>query len=173
MNKKYRPDLGMKIVARAHVVKTRTPVSRLGPDQVKGLYDDFHTLWPLQEQHIEGVFTGYRTISQGTTGYRTDYDGEEVRAFFRAINFEAWLIVTDPRRKPLFVLPADVTEIDGIKLYETRFFSIESAGGKGILAVPDVMQKYDPETSNYLESIVSGGWKEIGWQEYMLSKSEV
>lgn len=169
MTKKYRPALGTRIIARAYVVKMHTPASDHNPGT---RYDDVHTLWPLHEGRVEGIFIGYRTIKQGINTYMGDPNIDGGRYFVAKLHFEAWLIVEDPRMNPVYVLPGDVMEIGDTKLHETKFFLRGDVGDSNyaaisIASVTDDWPRWMREHTSYL---LKDGWREVGWEEWFLAK---
>jgi hypothetical protein len=53
---------------------------------------------------VDGIYIGYRTYSTGTTEYDSEYGHEYGAEEY----YEVWLIVPDPRQKPVPVWPEDV-----------------------------------------------------------------
>lgn len=169
MIKRFRPALGTRIVARAYVKKMHSPASDLNAGT---RYDDVHTLWPLYEGRIEGVFMGYRTIKQGTNTYVGDPNIDGGRFFVAKLHFEAWLVIADPRRNPVYVLPDDVIEIDDVKLHETKFFLIGEAGqpNSGQMSIGKPPDSLEHKLKGYFDKFLESGWREVGWQEWFLAK---
>lgn len=60
--------------------------------------------------YMEGVIVGWRTLANGTVEYGNDWDaGDEFRP---TEHFKAYLVAFDMRRKPVYVLPEDLEEIE-------------------------------------------------------------
>jgi hypothetical protein len=69
-----------------------------------GGYKDMKTVWSrLEGVPVDGIYIGYRTVYDG----RREYDDEYGAYFEPTSHQEVWLIVEDPRRKPVFVRPQD------------------------------------------------------------------
>lgn len=62
-----------------------------------------------RDQHT-GVIVGWRTLANGDVEYGNGYDsGTE---FYPTEHFKAYLVAYDMRKKPVYVLPKDLEEID-------------------------------------------------------------
>lgn len=110
-----RPKFGKIIKATVTLKRTkhyRIPTSQEIEQEMKGntYYLDsynknkkfnFHE-WEPETKIIEGIYIGYRTLSDGFV----IWEGEEIGNVFHVLEYhEAWLIVEGPRRKPVYVKP--------------------------------------------------------------------
>lgn len=85
-----RPQLGQKVRTKAILTRTKSTEERK---------------W-LRFKFVEraGIYIGYRTFCDGYVSWGYE-DGNE---FHPHRYFEAWLVVTSPKSKPIPVLPEDV-----------------------------------------------------------------
>ncbi len=95
-----RPELGARVSATDRLYRHRE--YRDG----KKTWVRFRGLFRFKTERLyEGIYIGYRTIQDG----KTSWEGEEIgNIWIPSRHFECWLIVEDPRQKPIRVLPEDV-----------------------------------------------------------------
>jgi hypothetical protein len=60
--------------------------------------------------YMEGVIVGWRTLANGRVTYGNDWDGSD--QFRPTEHFKAYLVAYDLRRKPVYVLPENLEEIN-------------------------------------------------------------
>lgn len=60
--------------------------------------------------YMTGIIVGWRTLANGKVTYGNDWDGSD--EFRPTEHFKAYLVAYDMRRKPVYVLPEDLEEID-------------------------------------------------------------
>jgi hypothetical protein len=100
-----RPELGQKINAKDRLI--RTEIRKEGEGWRRG---GWRKGWRrrgegvLPARPVDGIYIGYRTYSTGTTEYDSEYGHEYGAEEY----YEVWLIVPDPRQKPVPVWPEDV-----------------------------------------------------------------
>lgn len=94
-----RPELGQKIKATGRLVRWERWNPAGGTTKKYWAPDD--------SGPVEGIFIGYRTLSNG---HRQLLNSDEGYAYTPTEYIDAWLIVTDPRHRPVFVLPSEVDQ---------------------------------------------------------------
>lgn len=164
-NNTHRPKLGEKVTASATVTKEHVPISDLAGTIYKHR-DPHQTIYRRTEQPISGVFIGYRTVAEGQTGWDGDPDIDGGWVFYKSRRFEAWLIVTDPRRNPIYVLPEDVIGVGSHFPDDWRYFKHKS--GKGYSSIRVVSRDdelaYSSEVLLYFDDKF---WTEITYLEHV------
>lgn len=163
---KFRPKLGDKIVASARIVKTGEVIE--GRRILRG-FTPHRTLWKPQIENIEGIFIGYRTLAEGETDWDGDPEVDGGVVFFSTRRFEAWLIVTDPRRNSIYVLPEDVLGVNQHFPGDYRYFKAKGAGDSGYGCIRIVTrngsQAATPEMIQH--HYFDNGWIEISYSEFV------
>jgi len=90
-----RPKLGQRVSARRRLERHEKWRSKGGVTA---------KFWAIKLKPIEGVYVGTRTLSNGS---RQLQNYEEGYIYTATDYFEAWMIVENERRRPVFVLPGD------------------------------------------------------------------
>lgn len=111
-----RPQHGARVKVKATVKKCNdlySGDSHLGPLKSDG---GMPTVYVRTEKDIEGVYIGWRTLSEGHTRRDAfEFDVNSVAYETQYIPFryfEAWLISPGPRRNIVRALPEDVEVIE-------------------------------------------------------------
>lgn len=125
--KMKRPKLGQEVESVSRLVRVRTEDPERGTDRVCGgdMIENPLVIgkWEPRAETVKGIYAGFRSISDTETDCGYSHE--------RARTFEAWIVYTHERRKPVYVLPIDVLEWDGAKTTEeSDLYSIVDSFGE-------------------------------------------
>lgn len=105
-NKLRRPEFGSRVRATTTVMSAQRGIPKS--------YDRQH--YHVESKHksnpIEGIYIGYRSISEGKSWW-VDEEVGYAYATKPGTAREVWLVVPGPRRNPVRVDPASVTVLEG------------------------------------------------------------
>lgn len=112
--KMKRPKLGQEVESVSRLIRVRTEDPERGTDRVCGgdMIENPLVIgkWEPRAETVEGIYAGFRSISDTETDCGYSHE--------RARTFEAWIVYTHERRKPVYVLPIDVLEWVGAETTE-------------------------------------------------------
>lgn len=115
MKKKVkRPKLGQEIESVSVLIRVMTE----DPDRGTDLMIDGEALenplaiskWHPHGETVKGIYAGFRSIS--------NIENDRGHGYVKTKTFEAWIVYTGDKRKPVYVLPLDVLAWDGAETKE-------------------------------------------------------
>jgi hypothetical protein len=109
-----RPAFGQRVTAEAKARRRTVFMARFDVPPFKSVIETSYfpnssvrwKVWERKTGMVNGLYIGYRTVFDG----RSWWEDEEVgMVFVQERYMEAWLIVPNERRNPVYVFPEDVT----------------------------------------------------------------
>lgn len=108
----WRPELGAKLLTSGSIERKRD----------KGKRE-----WVAIEEPVIGYYIGWRILTNGHVEHEYYDFGEGGYSYFvpSGETMEAWLVVTNERREPVYVLPSQVSHVELTRVSDRHYCKIE------------------------------------------------